>query len=199
VANHFVATGWLPASISALCGNMRHESWINPNIYEFGYNHSLSRGYGLVQWTPATKYIDWANANGLPYTSGDSQLARIDYEVDQNIQWIANGYQLRYGNSESKYDITFAEFRTNAFNYTVEQLAEAFMWNYEGPSFSAGNDSLSARQSFAVKCSNELDWTGSGTGGGGGTTNPPSNDDVKKKKNQALIHMFLADTIHGWR
>jgi hypothetical protein len=42
----------------------------------------------LVQWTPMTKYIDWANANGL--TVGykrNSQLARIDYEVDNNIQW----------------------------------------------------------------------------------------------------------------
>jgi hypothetical protein len=199
VANHFIATGWHPYSISALCGNMSHESSVNPDIWEFGYGHSLSRGYGLVQWTPASKYIDWANGAGLPWDNGDSQLARIDYEADQNIQWIANGYQLRYGNSTPKYDFSFADFRSNKPNLDVRSLAEAFMWNYEGPAFSAGQSSLSGRQDFAVLCSTTLDWSGSGVvinpdPGGGGDTG-----DNNKKKNQALIHMLLADTIHGWR
>jgi hypothetical protein len=187
VANHFKGTSWTPASISALCGNMRHESFLNPNIYEFGYGHSLDRGYGLVQWTPATKYIDWANANGLPYKNGDSQLARIDYEVDNNIQWFNNP-------NASEFDsISFADFRSGN-GMDVATLTKCFMSKYEHPNWSAGMDSLADRQSFAEKCFTELDWTGSGTGGG---IVPPTDD--KKKKNQALIHMFLADTIHGWR
>jgi LysM repeat protein len=168
VADHFKGTDWKKESIAALCGNMAHESSLNPNIYEFGYNHSLDRGYGLVQWTPASKYIDWANANGLPYDKGDSQLARMDYEVNQNIQWIADGLQRRYGQGD-KYDFSFADFRANTGAYTVEELTEAFMWNYEGPAYSAGTDSLSSRQSFARLCFDTLDWTGTGTGTGGGT------------------------------
>ena len=163
VANHF-AGKWSPQAISALCGNMRHESSINPNIWEFGYGHSWDRGYGLVQWTPASKYINWAQGEGLPWEHGDSQLSRIDYEVEQNIQWIADGHRRRY-QKESKYDFSFASFRANSENLTVSQLTEAFMWNYEGPAYSAGLNSLADRQAFANKCFNTLKFEG-GAGGG---------------------------------
>ena len=89
VANHFGGSDWSPESISALCGNMRHESTINPDLSEMGYSWGSDRGYGLVQWTPRSKYWNWAVANGLNPRDGDSQLARIDYEVNNNIQWIA--------------------------------------------------------------------------------------------------------------
>jgi LysM repeat protein len=165
VAYHFANTDWTKESIAALCGNMHHEAIMNPQMSEFGYTWEDNRGYGLVQWTPRSKYWDWATANGLDPYSGDSQLARIDYEVNQNIQWLADGYNRRYSTGVDKYDITFAEFRANTLGYTVEQLTEAFMWNYEGPAFSSGNDSLADRQAFAAQCLSTLDWTGSGTGG----------------------------------
>lgn len=189
VAYHFKGTDWTKESLSALCGNMSHESSLNPDMHELGYGDSPDRGYGLVQWTPMTKYTDWANSQGLDYASGDSQLARIDYEVANNIQWIANGYQLRYGMGD-KYNFSFADFRKNAGGYTVDQLTEAFMWNYEGPSYDAGTSSLSARQSFADLCLSTLDWTGTGGGTtGGGTDNSKS----------ALITMLLCDTLNGWK
>src|SRR5699024_525756 len=78
VANHF-GTSWSPEAISALCGNMRVESSVNPDMYEFGYDWEDDRGYGLVQWTPRSKYWDWATASGLEPRNGNSQLARIDY------------------------------------------------------------------------------------------------------------------------
>lgn len=189
VASHFLATGWTPLAVAALCGNMRHESSINPNIWEFGYGHSLDRGYGLVQWTPASKYIDWAVANNLEWQLGDSQLSRIDYEADTNIQWIANGHARRYG-LEDKYDFSFADFRANTFNNTVEELTEAFMWNYEGPNYSAGSSSLSERQAFARLCVTNLDWSGA-------VIDPPDNNN-KKDNGKALIHMYLANTLSGW-
>jgi hypothetical protein len=34
VAYHFKGTDWTPEAISALCGNMAHESSLNPNIWE---------------------------------------------------------------------------------------------------------------------------------------------------------------------
>lgn len=80
--------GWDKASICALCGNMRAERLgSTPTSGRFGYGHSLQRGYGLVQWTPATKLIDWGAGEGMDYTSGDTQMARINYETIQNIQW----------------------------------------------------------------------------------------------------------------
>ena len=164
IANHFSGSDWSKEAVSALAGNMRHESSVNPNMYEYGKDWADDWGFGLVQWTPRSKYWNWAEANGLPPREGDSQLARIDYEVDNNIQWVANGHANRYGYSD-KYDFSFADFRTNAQSLSVEQLAEAFMWNYEGPAYSAGTGSLSERQAFARLVYDTVDFAGGGAGG----------------------------------
>jgi LysM repeat protein len=175
IASHFINanTGWTKESIAALIGNMHHESSVNPDMHELGYGDSPSRGYGLVQWTPMTKYTDWANANGLPWDSGDSQLSRIDYEVNNNIQWFNNP-------NASEFDsISFADFRGGA-GLDVATLTKCFMAKYEHPNWTAGMDSLSDRQAFAQQCYSQLDWTGAITGGGGtggGTT--PSESHVQ--------------------
>lgn len=154
VANYFLNKGWSRNAISALCGNMRYESSINPNIWEYGYDHSLERGYGLVQWTPATKYINWANSNNLDWTKGTSQLARIDYEQQEGIQWIAT----------SQFSISFNEFTYSLQG--VAYLTEAFGACYERP-FDL-SESITSRIAFANRCYNELEWKG------GGSEEPPS-------------------------
>lgn len=156
VANHF-AGSWTPEAISALCGNMRHESSLNPDMYEFGYAWEDNRGYGLVQWTPRTKYEDWANAQGLPFREGDSQLARIDYEQANGIQWIQT----------SAYPLSFNDFTKSTQD--IGYLTEAFTWNYERPNAQAGRDSMTARKAFAQRVYLEVDFSGSGAGGGGGS------------------------------
>ena len=169
VVNFLSGKDWSKEAIAALIGNMRHESSINPNMYEYGYSWGDDRGFGLVQWTPRSKFWNWGLGKGYNETqlrSGDSQLARIDYEVDNNIQYIPNGHSARYG-YETRYDFSFADFRQNTQGLNVNQLTEAFMWNYEGPAYSAGLNSLSERQAFANRAFNELDWSGTGTGGGG--------------------------------
>lgn len=157
VANHLIPQGWTKESVSALCGNMRHESSINPDMYEFNYDWSQNRGYGLVQWTPRSKYWDWAVARNLPPRDGDSQLARIDYEVDQNIQWIPT----------PNYPETYAEFRSST--QSMDYLVPAFTWNYERPDAESGQQSMSDRIAFAKRCLNELDFSGSGGGSADGT------------------------------
>lgn len=47
--------GWHIVSICAVLGNMEHESYLNPGLYESG-KKSASSGYGLVQWTPSSTY-----------------------------------------------------------------------------------------------------------------------------------------------
>jgi hypothetical protein len=190
VVNHFVGSDWTQQSLSALLGNMRHESSINPNMYEYGYDWVDDRGYGLVQWTPRSKYWDWAVGNGLTPEKGESQLARIDYEIENNIQWIANGHRVRYG-LESKYDFSFEVFRTNSLNLSIAELVEAFMWNYEGPNYQAGTNSLQGRIDFALLANGTLDFTG--TGGGGVDPQPPTNDNENK-----IISMLLSDCLNGW-
>lgn len=155
VANHLGDT-WSPTAISALCGNMRAESSLNPDMYEFGYEWEEDRGYGLVQWTPRSKYWDWAVARALQPREGDSQLSRIDYEVDNDIQWIANGHAKRYG-LEDKYDFSFEYFRNND-EVGLWDMVEAFMWNYEGPRYDAGQASLPSRIQFAELVATTIDF-----------------------------------------
>jgi len=154
VVNHFSNTDWTSHSLSAMLGNMRHESSVNPNMYEYGYAWEENRGYGLVQWTPRTNLSNWADANGLDFRLGDTQLARIDYEVDNNIQWI----------STPSYPLSFSDFRQNSGNWSIDYLTEAFTWNYERPNAQAGQDSMSDRKAFANLCFNSLDFQGSGSG-----------------------------------
>lgn len=156
VADYF-GDRWTPQAISALCGNMRVESSINPNMYEYGYDWEDDRGYGLVQWTPRSKYWNWAVDNGLDPRHGDSQLARIQYEIDNGLQWIPI----------EEYDyMTFEEFSQST--RIVDYLVPAFTWSYERPNRQAGEDSMPARIGFAEACLWELDF--------GGKPTPPKED-----------------------
>jgi hypothetical protein len=191
VVNHFInsPSGWVKESLSALIGNMCHESSLNPQMHELGYGDSPSRGYGVVQWTPMTKYTSWASSMGLDYTSGDSQMARIDYEVNNNIQWINKS---SYGN------MTFAQFRQNASGASVDYLTEAFCFCYERPNPAVAG--LTSRQSYAHLAYNTLDWSGTSSNGGDNTRDgsgtPPPTTNTKRNN---LIMLWLCDAVHGWK
>lgn len=148
VANHF-GQRWTHQAISALCGNMRIESSINPNMYEYGYDWEDDRGYGLVQWTPRSKYWDWAVARNLPPESGESQLARIDYEQEQGIQWI----------STSDYPLSFNEFTQSRED--IGYLTRAFVYNYERPADPEAT--IGERINFAQLVAQTVDFEGGGT------------------------------------
>lgn len=183
VANYFYRDNkdWTKESISALLGNMRHESTINPELYEMGYSWEADRGFGLVQWTPRSKLSSWAIDNGLNYRLGDVQLARIDYEVDNNIQWIKT----------PSYPYTFKQFRLNSGNWSVAYLTEMFTWCYERPRLDAGQSSMPKRVAFAQKALNEIIWYG-------GDIPPPDeqpNPDIDKKK--GIMELYLLDIIKG--
>lgn len=121
VAQYLMSKGWTIESISAILGNMQSESNINPALWESLDAGNTSNGYGLVQWTPATKLIEWCEDNSRNYTDIDAQLDRILYELENNIQWIPT----------ETYPMTFKEFV--ASDESVEMLANVFMYNYERP------------------------------------------------------------------
>lgn len=122
VYNHFSALGWSLNAISALLGNMESESNINPGIWE-SLTVDYSRGYGLTQWTPATKYTDWA---GSDYANGNKQCNRIQYEMENGLQWFLNPQA-----PIVEPPITFKEFSTSTLD--VVTLANYFLWYYEHP------------------------------------------------------------------
>lgn len=127
--------GWTKNAICGMLGNMQEESKINPGMWEGLQENNLKRGFGLLQWTPASKYIDWANECDLPYSDIYTQMQRILYELEGNyVQWIKT----------SKYPISFKSFTQST--ESSEYLAAAFIYNYERPE---NYSTLSVRQEDA--------------------------------------------------
>ena len=114
--------GWTINAVSGMLGNMQSESTINPGIWQgLDDNHPEPWGYGLVQWTPSTKYTDWCAINSLDPANMNSAIARINYEIDNNLQWI----------STSLFPQTFQQFKVSTLDpYT---LGIMFLRNYERP------------------------------------------------------------------
>ena len=120
--NVLSGAGWTINSISAMLGNMQAESTINPGRWQNEDVDNTDIGYSLVQWTPASKYIGWCNSQGLADPSEmDSAIARILFEVENNIQWIGT----------EDYNFTFSTFTKSSDD--VGMLAKAFLLNYERP------------------------------------------------------------------
>lgn len=157
--------GWTKNAIAGILGNMQAESSMNPGRWQSENVGNTSGGYGLVQWTPASKYLDWVSANNLGDASSmDNNIARIMYELKNNIQWIAT----------SEYSITFEEFSTST--ESAEYLASAFLKCYER----AGVEVEETRRSNAKYW---FDFLGS-SGGSGSSSDSTT---IKRRKNFKFI------------
>ena len=132
VYNYLKAKGWTLNAIAGMLGNMQVESSINPGIWE-KLTVNYSRGYGLVQWTPATNYTNWATEHGYDISDGDGQLVWIDEYTDYYGQWIPT----------ATYPMTFPEYKVSTD--TPEALAYAFLYDFERP----GSLDQPSRQTYA--------------------------------------------------
>lgn len=161
--------GWSRQSVAALLGNAEIESSINPGEYEVG-----GSGFGLLQWTPGSILINWANSQGLDPNSLDTQISRIIYEMQNGIQWYPKG----------QYQLTFTGFSQNT--NSPDWLASAFMYDYERPSQSAIAQTESTRRANALKWYNLL------TPGAA----PPSSNliDLSSSSNNAFQNITVPQT-----
>ena len=138
IYNWFIGYGWTVNAISGMLANIHSESRVNPAIWQgkvIPNNwETTERGYGLTQWTPARKYINWALANGFTdYGDGDANCSRIIWEWQNKEQWTLKNY---------------GHHTWNDFVYSTETpeiLARVFLWAYERPE----KGSLSWRQQWA--------------------------------------------------
>lgn len=124
ICRALLSKGWTYNAICGMLGNMQAESSINPGRWQSDRvaGDANGHGYGLVQWTPYTKYIGWCGSNGYEDPSEmDANLARIIYEIENGIQWIAT----------DEYPLSFKEFSTSTKD--VRYLAKAFLLCYERP------------------------------------------------------------------
>lgn len=86
----------------------------------------MGHGFGLVQWTPATKLFNWAKEEGLDPYDIDTQLYRILLEVVHEKPEFA-----QWNSTNHDSGMTFYEFTQST--ESPEELAEIFMWCYEQP------------------------------------------------------------------
>ena len=114
-----IVGGWTIQAIAAMCGNWEVESSINPGIWENLDYGNTSVGYGLVQWTPATKLFNWANPRGLDITDLATALLRIDWEAENQEQWTTT------------LPMSFTEFKHSTLSPYL--LAQYFCRYYENP------------------------------------------------------------------
>lgn len=118
----FKNKGWTEQSIAGMLGNIQSESGIVADMNEL----SGGGGYGLTQWTPKSKLVDWCNERGLDHRTIDAQCQRIQWEMENNQQWFPN-----YERPELS-DISFREFTKLS---DVRLSAEYFIAFYEHPKY----------------------------------------------------------------
>ena len=124
---YFKAKGWSLNAVCGILGNAWYESTVNPNRWQGDdpwHQPPDQWGFGLVQWTPYTKIIEWLEQKvGLDDVSkfGQAECDRIQWEMENNQQWIAT----------SSYPESFREYSTTTKDpYTC---AIEFLANYERP------------------------------------------------------------------
>lgn len=169
IYNQLSYYGWTVEAISAVLGNMQHESYLNPAQTQIGYPiGTQSGGYGLVQWTPASKYKNWCRGNNHSIESGYWQIYCLNYQ-SYGTEW----YQT------SAFPVSYDDFK--ASEQSVAYLTECFLKNYER----AGEEALSARIAYAEA------WYEYLTGHAPPTPPTPPTPDPHGYRNRGKTWMFI--------
>lgn len=113
IYDYLLKQGWTKNAICGAIANMQAESTINPGLWEKG--NTTNPGYGLVQWTPATKWTDYADIHGYNYSDLNRQLEYLSYSMQPGRgEWLVGGvtptYQLYadeyISSTRSAYDLS---------------------------------------------------------------------------------------------
>lgn len=138
IASYLLHEGWCLEAICGMLGNVQGEGMMQPGYWQNNDVGIPTTGFGLVQWTPATKYINWATDEwGITdpwrpyYYSGWYECYRIALECAQRLggQWLQT----------SAYPYSFISYArgTEFVGFDqwdrVEDAASAFLYNYERP------------------------------------------------------------------
>lgn len=138
VWQYFNDLGFSMAAIAGLLGNMQQESGINPGRWQGG----TGPGYGLVQWDPASNYMNYASRNGIDINDADSNgngQCQCINDGESEGQWLPNtptaiAHNTRY---------TWAEFSRLT---DVNEAVRAFLYEYER----AGTPMIENRYRYAA-------------------------------------------------
>ena len=138
------ARGWTLNSICGLLGNIGVESGYNPWRWQSDHIGSstgspwTNMGYGLTQFTPASKYIDSTAAKGFagygPNFSDKTGSTGEGYAQVLFFDQYADYYPT------TAYPMTYAQFK--ASEETPAYLASVWLYNYERPGDPGATESI---------------------------------------------------------
>ena len=151
ICSYLVSQGFTKQAACGIIGNMQGESQFNPGIWQSA--NSLTSGYGLVQWTPATVFLDRAVSTGtlsaataaaVNALTTNNPKALMNAELDCLI-WCCtsrgdfsspstHGYTQHLAGYDS---MTFAQFKAS----TLSAYDLAIIWNDH---YERSGDSLAA-------------------------------------------------------
>lgn len=125
----------------AVLGNMEDESGINPATWQGGYLNNTSGGYGLVQWTPATKFLNWAKEydvlnEATPAAVNSLASSNPSVLMDTELRYLVwgcmfDGHFVIGAINSTGYTMTFDQFRHNTYSLSPETLAMVFFDHFE--------------------------------------------------------------------
>ena len=155
--------GWTEEAAAAVLGNMQHESYLNPGQFEIGFNYSMQHGFGLGQWTPATKISNYVGStNHDAMADGAKQMNYLVSTPSQYTNYYLNpdGTSSYYNESGVPYFSDMDDFSHSTAS--VRDLTKTWAICWEKPGSSAYANSISNRMDDAEY------WYGVFTG------NPPT-------------------------
>ena len=186
-------SSWSEYAIAGALGNIANESAFNPWRWQSDIVN-YSAGYGLVQFTPASGYINnytnHANLSTTSTTSGadpdDGYYQCLVLENDSMGKWINRS------SYNTWYDISayanFSSFKTvnNLYDATM-----AFLYNYEGNYIVIHGSEVEQRADFELRYNSALTCYNYIHGSGPGPAPTGS-----RKKDSILKHLFKYRLIY---
>lgn len=144
---------WSIYAIAGALGNIAHESAFNPWRWQSD-TVNYDAGYGLVQFTPASGYINnypnQANLSTTSVTTGaspDDGSNQCDVLINDGMgKWIDRA------SYNSWYDISaYATFNSFKSVNNLYDATMAFLYNYEGNAVVLSRDEVAQRADFEIR------------------------------------------------
>lgn len=156
--------GFSEISTAAAMGNFHHESGINAEAIEYGYNEN-NGGIGICQWTNSpresgegrnTQLKKYAESKGTTWQDENTQVEFLLAEISKSGSASEYAtYQLGNSNytgtSYSCDDWINAKDTATLDETKLRELTEIFCYTFERPSKSAGESSMDKRYAYALQ------------------------------------------------
>ena len=170
VYSFFYDLGFTNESIAGIIGNLQKESHTNPGVYQNLDDTSSTNGYGLAQFTPNTKWFNYASSHNIDVSDADEN-------GDGQLEYINQGETLGEWITTTSYPYSWAQFSqiTN-----VEEATKAFEYEYER----AGTVDMSERIQYANDIYDIIisgAWGANSATGGSDTGKPSGRADYMRR------------------